>query len=459
MMNNILPKIRRHFVLAGITLIGATFLFSGCCRDCIDTAQDLKYLSQFHEQYFPIEVEGLESDNLALYVDYSTCIAEGQNSEFFRALVPSWVNATKQYYSIKGNDIQQETESVYQLLSSIKEVNYADLKSAIEKMATGNTESALLTDGEYFQPSIARANVNNPYMADAFKTWLLKGHDIYIISEPYVEKYKGKNYNKKRFYILFTDNRLRGNIYDRIMQTANLRSFSDVELFHLSADHPSLLAEGGQHSAVNSMMEAKVQGMGNFEIQDWQLDWEDGIEPLFVCAVDPETGEPLSNGEVISNGIKVDRNSLGGFRITDITANVYNINEMYTQYYSDKEQNIESDFSKYSLMSGENFIVLDKDEFSKHGMIALHFDTQMYNPDEFLNGDPCNYTKVDICVNSLEPIFDNFADMFKFESIDVQGEENVSMATSIQQCMANPEVQSKVMKSPIYTYYIKSFKR
>ena len=59
---------------------------------------------------------------------------------------------------------------------------------------------------------MAGANPNNPYLADAFKTWMKKGHDIFIISEPYIETNNGLQYNKKRFYFLFTDTRLKVTI-------------------------------------------------------------------------------------------------------------------------------------------------------------------------------------------------------------------------------------------------------
>ncbi len=347
---------------------------------------------------------------------------------------------------------------MYELLRNIDEVDYADLKKAVEMMADGDSESALLTDGEYFQPGLAKGNVNNPYMADAFKKWLLRGHDVYVLSEPYTEQYRGKPFSKKRFYIIFTDNRLPGNVYGRIMQTVDLKDFEDVELFHLSADHPSLLAENGKCSTVNEMLAADVTPKGDYEIQDWNLAWEEGIEPLLVDAVD-STGTPLPYGEAIAGGIKVDRNSLGGFRITDIEAKAYNINEAYTAYYEAKEAGVKPDLSGCVLTPFPNFIILDKEEFKKHGMVDLHFDTRMYNPDVFLTGSPYNYTKVDICVNEVAPMFEHFAEVFEFESIDMPGEKNVSVSASIQQCMADPEIQTKVMQAPIYTFYIKSFER
>ena len=214
------------------------------CGDYIPTddggGKFFQYLPEFHYTYFSKGIDAIKPNELSLYVDYSTCNVLGQNSAFYQALVPSWVAASKRYYSIKGSEIAEENGPTFDLLRTIEEVNFADLKGAVEKMANSNSESVLLTDGEYFQQSIAKGNINNPYMADALKTWLKKGHDIFVFTEPYVETYKGQSFNKKRFYILFTDVRLPDNIFDRIMQTAKLQQFPDVEMFHLSADHPSL---------------------------------------------------------------------------------------------------------------------------------------------------------------------------------------------------------------------------
>lgn len=98
-------------------------------------------------------------------------------------------------------------------------------------MANRNGESVMLTDGELFTQTATKNNPNNPYMHEAFKKWLLKGHDIHIIAEPFQEFYHGKNYNKKRFYIIFTDDRVQGNIYDRIKEIVNMEQFPQVDEF------------------------------------------------------------------------------------------------------------------------------------------------------------------------------------------------------------------------------------
>lgn len=441
-------KRNRLIIVSSAACLVLTALWGiSCGGSKIKTPDSEKYLSEFHEQYYGTEVDAIKGNNLVLYVDYSTCISMGQSSEFFKELLPSVSNAAKDYYSIEGNNfVRHDADSTYNLLRTINNVDYADLKGAVNKMADGDSESLLLTDGEYFQKNATKDNLRNPYMADAFKKWLLRGHDIYVISEPYVEPYKGNLFNKKRFYIIFTDNRLPGNFYDRIMQSATLENFPDVEIFHLSADHPSLLSN---HSKVNSMLSAQVTGKGGFEIQSWPLDWKNGIEPLVAHAVDQKTGNP----EPILNGIKVDRNSLGAFRITGVTAKVYNINSAYAAYSEAKAAKVKPNLTGFEPWEVENFIQLDEKEFSKHGEVALYFADDLSS----LDGSPYNYTKIDICVNKVEPIFEQYASKFEFQSITMPGEPNVSVSVSIKQCMTDPDVQQKVTKAPIYTIYIKTF--
>ena len=164
-----------------IQVIGL-FLLCTSCDSCSTSAPDDKYLCEFHNKYFQYtgNESKLNENDLSLFVDYSTCITLGQHSPFFQSLVPSFVAATKHYYSIKGDKIVEEQNiNVFQALSNIVEVNYADLKQAANLIVNGNSEGVLLTDGEYYQKNIAGGGISDPYMANAFKQWLKKGHDIY----------------------------------------------------------------------------------------------------------------------------------------------------------------------------------------------------------------------------------------------------------------------------------------
>lgn len=444
---------KKLILLATIRLfvIGVMITVNACCTE--NSAPDTQYLASFHKTYFENETNVIHPENLSLYVDYSTCISLGQHSSFFQSMIPSFVEATKHYYSIKGSKIQEEVNiNVFDALKNIVGVNYADLKNAADQIAKGDSEAVLLTDGEYYQKNIAGGNINHPYMAEAFKTWLKKGHDIYILTEPYIESYKGQQYNKKRFYFLFTDNRLQGNIYDRIRQTVKLDNFPYVELFHLSADHPTIMAEG-KSSKVNTTLAASIQQLGNFEIQDWPIDWE-SIQNVIMSAVEPDSGIPLPNGECVIGGLHVDKNSYGGFRISDIDIKVSDINVDYFNYYNDMIATGKSEIQP-TVVDCPNFIILDKEEFKRHGVVNLFFDTQLWNP-QFLTGCPFNYFKIDICVAACENVFDNYASLFNFDAIGIPGEQNVSITESVKQCLFNPDIQKMMNSAVLYTIYVKS---
>lgn len=427
------------------------------CKDTISTPEDTKYLEEFHLVNFEPSEKYLQEGKLNLYVDYSTCNRLGQNSQFFQEIAASLVNKTSAYFSIKGKDIQQEEGDVYTLLRNIEEVNYAELANAAKLMAGSDCESVLITDGEYYTPSIAKGHDNDPYLADAFKTWILKGYDVHVISEPYIEPYNGGNYNKKRFYILFTDDRLQNNIYERIRRTVDFTNFPEVDEFHISASHPQMKGNSANNcSAQNEILESKSKGFGTFEIEDWDgCDWKT-IEEVLVNAVDEETGEPLKNGmPIIQMGI--DKNSFGCYRIKSLNLKVYDINREYNDYYDAKLNGEKPGKQEYTLTELENFMQIDNTEFDKHSKINISFNQEWFDP-KILSGTPYNYFKIDLTIGDVQSIFGQHEEKFEFESITQPGMKNVSVASSIKQCLADDKVLDKMRGQVVYSIYIKSEK-
>lgn len=447
----------KRFIILSIVLLPLTLLFGllNSCKDNQVTPTDTKYIPEFHTVNFFASQDPIMEDQLALYVDFSTCLAQGmKTSDFYTRLVPSFVEATKTFHSIKGNVITKEIPTdTYNRLLNIEEVNYADLKTAAEQIAQGKTEGALLTDGEYYNPTLAGANPNNPYLAEAFKTWLTRGHDIFILSEPYIENYNGIQYNKKRFYFLFTDTRLKNNIYDRIIKTAKLEDFPNVQLFHLSADHPIILAKEN-HSEANTVLTADIKPYGYFEIQDWQVDWKE-IENLIMGAVDPNTGATLPNGDFVIKDLKVDRNSFGGYKITDIGVKVYDMNADYNDFYNAKTNKQKVGRLEHELPECPNFLMLDQKEFERHGNIKLYFDIMQLD-NSFLIGEPFNYFKIDFFITKTENVFSNYRSMFTFDLLGQPGKTNSSVVTSVEQCLVDKDLENRMKHSPIYTIYVKS---
>lgn len=429
-------------------------ILSGCSHG-LQTPEDAERLESFHRTYFEQKDAPLAEGQLNLYVDYSTCCALGQNSQFFQDVTASLVNRTTAYYSIKGSEIVKEQSSdIYTLLRNINEVNYADLAAAAAKIANDEEETVLLTDGEYYTQSIAKGHDNDPYLTNAFKTWILKGHDIYVVSEPYVEVNKGKQYNKKRFYFLFTDDRIPNNIHSRISRTVNLANYPEVDEFHISASHPRLKGDDNNTSVQNSILASKSKGFGSFEIEDWSAcDWQT-IDEMIVNALDPKTGEEMPNGEsIIEMGI--DKNSFGCYQIQELEVQVYDINAEYSDYYYAAELESDSLPIVGKLSELDNFMMIDKAAFEAEGKINLYFDRNYFNP-EILSGSPYNYLKVDLSIKKVQQVFAEHEGKFTFESIDNPGNINVSVASSIKQCLADQDVMNKMLGQTVYSIYIKS---
>lgn len=450
-----------HLILG--LLIGVGSLIGiGCLTGCgggTPTPESADKLAEFHEFYFEKQNEKLNPNALALYVDYSNCIAEGQHSRFFQAFEPSLTASAKQYFAVKGKNIEPHAaDSTYALLRTIDNVPFADLKTAAERIANGNTEGVLLTDGEYYEPTVTKGNDNNPYLAEAFKTWLKKGHDIFIFVEPYEELVGARSVQKKRFYFLFTDQRLPDNIYNRVKQSVRLEDFPGTSEFHFSVHAPFLYSPDGKGMQPDELLSAKVvKTAGNYEVQDWEAGWEDDIEPILVNGEDEE-GKKLENGKPFETGLRVDRNSLGGYRIDRLTAKVSNVNQPYTDFCTAKEEKVQPE-KEIEPADCEGFVKVDDKKFSANGIVDLTFAGDLYNPDEALDGDPFNYTKIDLFATDISPMTEVYLPLFTFESLTHPGEQNVSVGASIEQCLINPEIKERILKTPIYTLYIKSNKR
>lgn len=450
-----------HLILG--LLIGVGSLIGiGCLTGCgggTPTPESADKLAEFHEFYFEKQNEKLNPNALALYVDYSNCIAEGQHSRFFQAFEPSLTASAKQYFAVKGKNIEPHAaDSTYALLRTIDNVPFADLKTAAERIANGNTEGVLLTDGEYYEPTVTKGNDNNPYLAEAFKTWLKKGHDIFIFVEPYEELVGARSVQKKRFYFLFTDQRLPDNIYNRVKQSVRLEDFPGTSEFHFSVHAPFLYSPDGKGMQPDELLSAKVvKTAGNYEVQDWEAGWEDDIEPILVNGEDEE-GKKLENGKPFETGLRVDRNSLGGYRIDRLTAKVSNVNQPYTDFCTAKEEKVQPE-KEIEPADCEGFVKVDDKKFSANGIVELTFAGDLYNPDEALDGDPFNYTKIDLFATDISPMTNVYLPLFTFESLTHPGEQNVSVGASIEQCLINPEIKERILKTPIYTLYIKSNKR
>ena len=463
-------KITRHRLsVVSMALISAFFI-SGCCHD---VELNTEYITEFHQTYFGDKKAPLKTGKLKLYVDYSTCVAQAMNdgSTFYKDMLPILQRASS-YYSIKGPNVSLENEiisdeGIYNELCNIQEVNYANLPKASEDIANGDCEAILVTDGEYYQPNGAKSHNNNPYLHKAFNKWLRHGREIFIYCEPYVETYKGQQYNKKRFYFVFTDSEVKGNVYDLIVnQIPNIEKRTDVLQYHLTSSHSLLRTEGHSNSSIpNENLSAEIlEACGYYEVQDWcALSWKN-IKKYIIEAVDDETGNELKNGEAIISGLSLDRNTKGScFRIDDIYLEVSNLTEIYQQYCDARDggqkaaqilyENPLRDIKSHRM---NDFMILDQDEFKRTGKIVIFFDKENFDPTN-LHGNSSNLLKIDIKVRQFTNAFKNNNDArsrFEFDVLGQKGQPNQSVVQSIDAVLAEQDIRDMMQGRTLYTIYV-----
>ena len=310
-------------ILSLLSLVVAVMSVSGCMGG-IDYTADLSLMPKFVAQNFAREATTL-SDSVDLYVDYSTCVAEASNSAFYAAVRPTFVDCSPTFYSIKGSTIKKETDNrqqVYALLSSIKEVNHADIKQAVRNIVNSNRQAVLITDGEYYQKGAIRDNLNNPYLAEEFRTWLRAGRDIYIYSEPYLESGR---FNKYRYYMLFTDSELENDIHERFSR--NAPKMESVKMIHLSNGVPTVSVVKDypdMNLAVSPMRENCVCNT-LLEVQEWGISWKD----MYSWLGDQDMN---IDDRYLFRGLFVDRFVSDCYKIEEVEPVVYQVYDAYQEF-------------------------------------------------------------------------------------------------------------------------------
>lgn len=420
-------------------LIALVLSFCSCGEK---TPEEVEYIYEFHNQYTPTHTHHIIPDSVDLYVDYTTATEmKGKIKFYWEVMKPILAAKAQNYYAIKGQDISREAGKVGELLAGVRNYENPDLKGVLKRIVGGDNEAILITDGELIDPS-------TPYMKDSFKSWLMKGHDIFIASEPYFEG--GKNgAAKKLFFFIFYDSRVENNICDYVKRMAKFNHYPKVSTLNLSIT-PVVKGIHGGHSDPNSYVQAMVTRKGDMELQEWSTGWEDKIERFIVNDKDPK-------GALLIDGLQLDRTSIAGVRITEVSEKVYNLNNEYTNFFNAKktEQEVDSLIDPDVM---ENFIVMDQNVFKRNSFLRLYFDKQNYNPAD-LTGNPYNYFKIAFFVSEIEQNMEKFRSKLEFDDRLKPGFKNVSVYESVKQTMEDPEITEFLANTPFYSIYVKALAR
>lgn len=276
-----------------------------------------------------IKYQSLQQSTV-LYLDHSTCVIDAvQNSEVFKAVRPNLGQYCDTLRLIKGDSFEsiplnRKENKVSEVLETINtDISFADIRSAVFNICNDNQQAILISDCESY--ANGRFLDLEPYMSEPFKIWLSKGHSIYIITEPYQEKYKGRTYDKKRFFIIFTDDKLQAPISNVIKaEIQGLMENGVCTWFKMTNSDISI--ESPKSDMVNPNLTFNVDYLNGFEFISIDDSWEAIRE--YVMKLD-KYGEPIPEEKsepLISNLILVNGEN---FKINDIQVEATNITSKY----------------------------------------------------------------------------------------------------------------------------------
>lgn len=434
---------------AAVLLVSMSGMATSCGSSRVD---DLSKIKAFHNATTKNSSNSLATDNtnkggtaVDLYIDYSDCMTTASESNYYKSVQPAIIACNPNYYSIKGNDIKFESNDkmkVHQLLNGITNVDYSNIKGAVDSIISKNREAILITDGEFYQKNVG-ANLNNPYLADEFKKWLTAGHDIYVYSEPYTS---GK-FTKNRYYMLFTDHRLDNNIQQ--IFSRNAPKNDQVKMVHLYSGIPSAkVADSGVTFNEQLLItpDGEIDLPMSYESHIMDAKWNDVYD--YILNATDDNGNQLKGGDFFLKGITVDVTEEDAYMPSEIEVKCYEISDMYEEFDPKKP--------RVSLPTPlSDMFVIDEAQWKKGNVVLkLHPD---FNGSS-LNGASGNLLRVDVCVKKSKENFsenENIGGNFKFDS---PYGFNTSVYESLKQTLLDPAISPENNGDPvIYTVYLSTY--
>jgi hypothetical protein len=236
-----------------------------------------------------------------LYLDHSTCVIDAvNNSDVWRAVFGNFTQYSDELVLIKGSDfetikLENDKNIIAETLKRIDgDIPWADIDKAILEIVKGSNQAILISDFEAFDSKPGNLATKTfdliPYLSRPFKTWLEKGFSVYIITEPYKESYNGKLVDKKRFYFIFTDDKLEAPISANVKsQIDHLIQNGTCQLFKMTNSDISVESPKSDISAND--LDFLVEYGDGFDFVSIENSWDDIME--YVMKLN-EYGEPIS---------------------------------------------------------------------------------------------------------------------------------------------------------------------
>lgn len=430
-----------HYLISIILLAGCSVLNKGCsCKPEIFEVDNQILRNKIYNPT-AVKYESLQQSTI-LYLDHSTCVIDARQNlkSAFNALRPQLGQYSDTLILIKGDvfetvPLNRSNNKVFEVLQTIqKDIPHADILKAVEQICNDNQQSILITDCEFFRDGLVHDQ--DPYLSEPFKNWIKKGHSIYIIVEPYLEK----NSPKKRFYYFFTNDRMQAPIsHNMLNEIQPFLNDGSCKMFELT--NSDILIQGEKNKIVADELTFSVKDTTNFDFVEIDDSWDAVLK--YVMNLD-------EHGELISGGIPVPLIKNLSFKngknyiVKDVQIKATNITTQYVSL-------VDSTITPQTIDMSEGF-KLDK-ELMKENKLNVFLTDKVF---QYLTDDyGGNLIRLDFEVT--EAGLQNYeANMFSWPSLH-SNEDAICVSKSIENVLRDLEiVPTSKDRKVIHTIFIKT---
>lgn len=418
-----------------IIILLTPFLMSGCscCSKVFETDPQIIKTEIFD----PTTTKHAELQSTTLlYLDHSTCVIDArQNSKVFQAMIGQLGLYTDTLCLIKGSlfektpntDKKPTSTDVYNIINGIeKDIPYANIGQAVKTICESNSQAILITDCEYFDQN-GKNQDGFPYLSLSFKDWIKQGHCIDIIVEPYKEMYNGKDFTKKRFYFIFTDDRMKAPISQNILNEIQPQlKDSTCNFFKLT--NSDIIVQHGK-DMVDDNLTSTVKDFPGFEYVDISDDWKSISQ--FVMGID-DNGQPIEGEKALPILKNIEFKDGENYILKDISIIATNITSEYMA--------IEDKTIKVRNVEMSECFKLDTNELKNH-RLNIYLTENIFKNDYISDGDGFggNLIRLDFVVSKAELQSSFNYDLFTWQSL-WSPEKATCVAKSIDNVLHDIEI-------------------
>lgn len=421
------------YYFIAITLI--TFIFQGCKSEILEVDT-----TQLKDKIFEPSVTKYASlqPTTILYIDHSTCVIDArQNSKVFKSLIGQLGLYSDTLCLIKGTSFEKipntdkkpTSTDVYNAINAIgQDIPFTNIGQAVKNICESNSQAILITDCEYFDQN-GRNQDGFPYLSGSFKDWIRKGHTIYAIVEAYKEKFKGKMFDKKRFYFIFSDDRMKAPISQNLLNEVKPLLLDSVcKVYKLT--NSDIIVKSSK-DMVDSNLTATVEDFSKFEFIDISDDWKSISQ--FVMGID-ENGQPIQGQSALPLLKNIEFSDGEDYTINDVDIVATNITSAY-KALDDKT------IPRKDIDMSECF-KLDKKVLQSH-KLNVYLTEKIFNADKNYISDPDKYggnlIRLDFVVSKVG-LQSNFNyDTFTWQSL-WSPDKAICVAKSIENVLHDVEI-------------------